>query len=294
MQSKKLFVSSIMAGLLLITGTLWLSTAQPANAQCGSQASSCKNCHEVQGQDPVNTDGTAWHQSHAFGDFCYICHAGNNQAMDKEAAHIGMASPLSDVKAACQQCHPDDVMDRARKYATVLGTQIDTGGGASAVALTTHQGQAANSDQPSGSDEVPVAASGGIPGMNAMVVNDPNTVDYVQHYEETVLGKRPTNWGNVILLVLIGAIVVGGGSFVLRREGWVRITFVETKQVEREYPSDVVEMLPEIARLKPAARKSLRLILAKQPVAGEFLISLDKLTQDDPSNQEFSGYWLFC
>ena len=66
-------------GLAVIAVVAW---PRPASAQCGSSASSCKNCHEVQGQDAVNADGTGWHQSHAFGDFCYICHAGNNQSMD--------------------------------------------------------------------------------------------------------------------------------------------------------------------------------------------------------------------
>ncbi len=54
---------------------------------------------------PVNSDGTAWHTSHAFGDFCYICHAGNNQAKEKtEATRHG--PPLSDLKASCQQLPP--------------------------------------------------------------------------------------------------------------------------------------------------------------------------------------------
>ena len=78
MQSKKHFIFPIVAGalLLLFSGIAFVGV-KPAQAQCGSQASSCKNCHEVQAQAPVNTDGTGWHQSHAFGDFCYICHAGN-------------------------------------------------------------------------------------------------------------------------------------------------------------------------------------------------------------------------
>ena len=106
MQTRRYFLAlSILGLVLLIASGVWLATAQPASAQCGSQASSCKNCHEVQGQKPVNNDGTAWHQSHAFGDFCYICHGGNSQVMDKTAAHTGMVPPLSDVKAACQQCH---------------------------------------------------------------------------------------------------------------------------------------------------------------------------------------------
>ena len=77
MHHKKTAFSFLFAGLaLVVAASIFLATASPASAQCGSQASSCKNCHEVQGQDPVNSDGTGWHQSHAFGDFCYICHIG--------------------------------------------------------------------------------------------------------------------------------------------------------------------------------------------------------------------------
>ncbi len=76
MGRKEPFVGMITAGILLIVITsIWLGSATPVNAQCGSQASSCKNCHEVQGEMPVNKMAPAWHQSHAFGDFCYICHA---------------------------------------------------------------------------------------------------------------------------------------------------------------------------------------------------------------------------
>ena len=71
---------------------------------------------------PVNNDGTAWHTSHAFGDFCYICHAGNQQVKDENEAHTGMVPPLSDIKASCMQCHPNDLQDRAQVYATALGS----------------------------------------------------------------------------------------------------------------------------------------------------------------------------
>src|SRR5689334_14849568 len=122
MQPKRLFALPMTIGvLILLVSAIALIAAQPAKAQCGSQASSCKNCHEVQGQKSVNSDGTKWHQSHAFGDFCYICHGGNQQSTDKTAAHTGMAAPLSDVKASCQQCHPNDLDARAKVYADILG-----------------------------------------------------------------------------------------------------------------------------------------------------------------------------
>ena len=102
------FFAALGGAVLLVVGLMsW--TPKPAQAQCGSQASSCKNCHETQGQMPVNTSGE-WHQAHAFGDFCEFCHAGNVQATAKEEAHVGLAAPLDDVKAGCQSCHPSDYM----------------------------------------------------------------------------------------------------------------------------------------------------------------------------------------
>ena len=108
-QKNKAFYLVFTGTAILIALGVFLFTAPTASAQCGSQASSCKNCHEVQGEMSVNSDGTGWHQSHAFGDFCYICHAGNNQATEKAAAHEGMVAPLADVQAACQQCHVADL-----------------------------------------------------------------------------------------------------------------------------------------------------------------------------------------
>ncbi len=115
MQIRKLgILLPIGLGILLLIGMVLLLPASSADAQCGSQASSCKNCHETQGKDPVNSDGTGWHTGHAFGDFCYICHAGNNQSMDQEQAHAGMVDPLSDVNAACASCHPADLTEQGK------------------------------------------------------------------------------------------------------------------------------------------------------------------------------------
>ncbi|MBK8025794.1 MAG: hypothetical protein IPK19_31485 [Chloroflexi bacterium] len=127
MHHKRLLVSLTSGGLSMLSLGFMLLLAQPVDAQCGSQASSCKNCHEVQAQAPVNNDGTGWHGSHAFGDFCYMCHAGNPQATEVDSAHTGMVPPLSDVEASCVQCHPDDLTDRAQVYATALNVEFGRG-----------------------------------------------------------------------------------------------------------------------------------------------------------------------
>ncbi len=266
MQFKRSIFWLMLVGLLLVTvSAAALMTAQPASAQCGSQASSCKNCHEVQGQIPVNADGTAWHQSHAFGDFCYICHAGNQQATDAAAAHTGMVPPLEDIKASCQQCHVNDLEARAQVYANALGVAIGSGSG----------------EQAAGGSEAAAPAAGSAPaatvsGCNEIVVDDPNLVDYAAHYDQTVLGKKPVNWGNVILLVMIAGIVVGGGGYVVTREKLVSVKFGDTRAVEGEYPADVVEMLPQISGLKAGTRKSLKNVLESKK-AEKALDLLDSL-----------------
>ncbi len=267
---KKTAFYFLLAGvtIVIVTGIL-LATTTPASAQCGSQASSCKNCHEVQAEMPVNADGTGWHQSHAFGDFCYICHAGNNQAIDKAAAHEGMVAPLSDVAASCQQCHVADLQDRAQVYATTLGVEIGSGsvapvsGGSDAVPVSVVSAPVTESNQ-----------------CNEVVVDDPNVINYAQNYDEIVLGKKPTNWGNMILIGMISMIAVGGGGFVVTREKLVNVKFGDTRKVDDEYPADVVEMLPKIAGLKADARKSLKNVLENKK-ADKVLDLMDAVVRKD-------------
>src|SRR5271157_5536899 len=265
MQRKKLFLVLVSTGaLIVIISGAALAITQPAHAaqcgsqassvlaQCGSQISSCKNCHEVQEKKPVNNDGTPWHTSHAFGDFCYICHGGNQQATDETAAHMGMVPPLSDIKASCQSCHPNDLQARAQVYATKLGVQIGSGDASAATGSSngTPAATATSSAVPASSNTSatpqPVAVQ-----QSALAPNNPDLVNYIQRYNENVLGQNPTNWGNVILLVMIGALLIGGGALVISREGLVKVSFKETKPVEGDYPADVVEMVPQIAKLKP-------------------------------------------
>jgi hypothetical protein len=271
MPNKKTAFSFLFTGLVLVILTVvLLMTTTPASAQCGSQASSCKNCHEVQAQDPVNADGTQWHQSHAFGDFCYICHAGNQQATDKAAAHQGMVSPMTDVKASCQQCHAADLDARAKVYADILGVQV--GSAAAAPAASTPEAGASTTEV------APITALS--QSSNEVVVDDPNAVNYVQNYDEIVLGKKSINWGNMILIGMIGLMVVGGGGFVATREKFVNVKFGDRRKVDDEYPADVVELLPRIAGLKPDARKSLKKVLENKK-ADKVLDLMDVVTRKD-------------
>lgn len=286
--NKKPFLLSLGGLMILLAGiSLWLlATPQPAAAQCGSQASSCKNCHEVQGQAPVNNDGTGWHQSHAFGDFCYICHAGNQQATDIDAAHAGMAAPLSDVKAACQQCHPNDLTERAQVYAVALGVDVGSGG-PNQVSTTSVPpgGGAATNEQPANpapAIQQPVVSA---PASTQLVVNDPNLVDYVQRYNQIVLGEYPVNWGNIILFGLIGLVVVGGGGFVVFNEMRLSRASAATKKVEGEYPAEVVDMLPAIAGLKSQTRQALKKILANPQKTDKVLGLIDAVVSEEKAGE---------
>ena len=278
MQRKKLFLTIAAVGFMLVLTTgLWLATAQPVKAQCGSQASSCKNCHEVQGQDSVNSDGTGWHQSHAFGDFCYLCHAGNNQATDKDAAHAGMVPPLSDVKAACQSCHVKDYNERATVYANILGVQIGTG--------STSTGEVT----PEPTKSAPVS-SGSNSSSGGLVTDDQQSIDYVHQYNESVLGKVTVNWGNVIVAGIIVIIVIFGGAFVYMNERKLRgvgldeevkATEVEATPIRLEdYPEEVIALLPKIKALNPVGRKALGKLIANPESASDLLLTMSRLDPD--------------
>jgi hypothetical protein len=222
MHNQKTFITFLTTGLLLVLAAgLWLATAQPVSAQCGSQASSCKDCHEVQGQKSVNTDGTGWHQSHAFGDFCYICHGGNTQSTDKDTSHQGLVDPMADVKASCQQCHPKDLDARAKVYFDKLGVAP---GGAEPTAVPA---AACPSPEPMMMPE----PANNIPADKTLVLAKPAyTVDYVARYNEQVLGVRTVNWGLIGLAALGVIVIVGAAAFVALKKGWVAVTFEKAPQ----------------------------------------------------------------
>jgi hypothetical protein len=267
MRKRKIPFFLIAFGVLLIVGASLWASATPVQAQCGSQASSCKNCHETQAQDPVNNDATTWHSQHSFGDFCYLCHGGNSQSTDKTAAHMGMVDPLANVTDSCKSCHAKDYQDLAQQYATTLGVTIANIGAGSS---PTGQAASPTQEMASASTAVPAAS---VPASEM--------VDYSQRYNEIALGQKSPNVGNIVLIVLIAALVLGGGFLVARREGWIKISFQDTKTIQGSYPTDVVEMVPDLAKLKLSARKDLRQILAKPATAAEVFALVTKLARKE-------------
>lgn len=252
-------------------------------AQCGSQASSCKNCHEVKGEDPVNAEGE-WHISHAFGDFCEFCHGGNVQATEKEAAHQGLIAPLDDVKTNCSSCH-EDYEPLAQGYAAALGVTIGTGGDSTEPPMdSSNTSEPAPTPQPLSDSEV-AAPSGS------------EIVDYVAQYSS---GNAPAiGAGNLVVGALLLATVVGGGIFVYWNEKRLRMAdrrspIADGKTGAAKAPAstsicdlpmvDVRAMSPELAKLLPTLQsldprtlRALRVILSDRKRGEEMLQSLSAI-----------------
>jgi len=270
----------ITSGVILLFVALALVPASRAEAQCGSQASSCKNCHEVQGQHPVNNNGE-WHTQHAFGDFCAFCHAGNVQATDEDAAHAGMVAPLSDVQASCAACHPEDALDLGKVYGAALGVEVGTGGGASPGGSSPSGGAPAGSSSSAQADQPPL-----------IVPPDSGVIDFNQRYAETVAGKREMNIGNLILSVLIAMIALGGGGYVLWRERKARMARAPHLAEDRPSSSaatpmeiegvspEIAALLPQLEALNPLGRRALARLLEDPASASDLLYRLSRLDPD--------------
>jgi hypothetical protein len=191
----KKHIGFILLMAVLVATVVFIAYPRPADAQCGSAASSCKSCHEVQKVMPVNTNG-AWHTQHAFGDFCAFCHSGNTKDKDKAGAHKGMVDVFADVKGACQSCHPNDYNDRAKKYADALGKTISSGtsGGTTPTSASTTTTSAGTTTTASNANCGPAAPTGS------------QTIDLNKVYAG-LDQPGPNILGNVILIGMIIAVV---------------------------------------------------------------------------------------
>lgn len=274
MRRRFVYLLTIFGGALVLAAVALSLTPTPAEAQCGSQASSCKNCHEAQNQMPVNRDGTGWHESHAFGDFCANCHGGNVQSTDAAAAHTGLVAPLEDLQTNCAACHPADMQERATVYAAVLGvslTSIDT-----TTTDTTTNNPDATAPVITPTTPAPAPTTSAVNSENV-----PGLIDYNQQYAETVLGQRPINWGNVILGVLIVGMAGGGGAFAFFNERKLARR-AATAQSQPAAPVPAValtaaDLLPSLALLDPRSLRALQAILREPERANALLLTLARL-----------------
>jgi hypothetical protein len=117
-------------------------------------------------------------------------------------------------------------------------------------------------------------------------VSSADLVDYVARYNQEVLHRQPTNWGNVILIGLVVLLALGGAYFVNHREGWISIAFTEKKPLAREYPEDVADIAAQVAKLNRVSRESLAHLLDKPAALSELLSALDRLSADDASAEQ--------
>jgi len=193
-----------------------------------------------------------------------------------------MIDPISNINTSCKSCHPTDAAAKAQVYAVTLGKQVGLG------ASTSSSSQAAPTAAPAAGQSTSAPTQSAPAAAPAAAIPAVDMVDYSQRYDAVALGKQPVNIGNIILVTLLAVFVLGGGLVVLRREGWINISFDNPKRVavQEKYPPDVVRMLPDLSRLKRASRKNLQNILAKPQAAGDLFASIDRLTQQDVASSE--------
>lgn len=277
----------LLGSFILAISLMW---PDAANAQCGSSASSCKNCHEVQAEYPVNNSGD-WHTAHAFGDFCEFCHAGNVQATAQDEAHAGMEYPLENINASCLSCHPSDVDERAAVYAVALGVTVGSSGGGGTTAVPPSDSPPADAAPPAEPDTTAdTAVADPAPASDGGAI-----VDYNRQYDLTVLNQRePVNVGNVILVILLVGMTGLAAYLIWRWEG-LNVKWHELRGVPalagaggagtavRPTPRLRTPAAPPVPRSTPAAlpqdAKLADLLAQMQQVDPETLASLTRLLQ---------------
>lgn len=291
----KWFFATLIAALTLLFGAMMLVSAQPASAQCGTSASSCKNCHETQGKGSVANNGD-WHKAHAFGDFCEFCHAGNVQAAAQDEAHVGMVAPLGDVKASCQGCHPDDYNPLAQTYASTLGVDLMSGGGG---------GTQPPADSAPGGDD---SCTTGPTAISAPLGDE--EIDFNLLYAEaTTPPPLISNWGNIILVLMI--VGVAAVFFVTawswenwgqKAADWINhnispvpqamaaamarsdggLSEIDPGQVEAllAQKPELQRLLPRLLKLPPEKLAALDALLANPKRSSEILAAIRSTTKD--------------
>jgi uncharacterized protein len=200
----------IFVTLLCIT---WLAEANPVNAQC-SNPSSCKTCHEVQGEKSVANLGL-WHQQHAVYDFCGVCHGGNPTATDVNEAHANITRNLQDMPSSCKNCHSNDLEKRYKTYADVLGVTDTTN--LEAAKQSSPRVNGAFSFLGIRPAQVPGVTQTPPPGQSTTSTKPPQST-------------TPNNSGTIVLLGLLVFLILGGGGYVGWREGLFRIKTQPSKK----------------------------------------------------------------
>ena len=202
MNRKPLLLLIIPGSLLLVLALFFSLPTQNAEAQCAG-TSSCKNCHEVQGANPVNTSG-AWHSDHVVFDYCAQCHLGDPEAATKEAAHVGLVTKFQDMGAACKDCHAKDLDQKLAGYASTLNISD----------LSTLKNQPAAQTRVT---PTPAPELGSFLGMQPVEVGS-EVKGASTSTLPTVPAREENTTANLILAGLLVLGVVGGGGYITWNE----------------------------------------------------------------------------
>jgi hypothetical protein len=260
----------LLAAFVLV-GAIWLAILpSTADAQCGTQMSTCRNCHEVKGQLKVNVKGD-WHVNHAFGDFCVTCHGGDAKAKDAAPAHTGMVKPLENITAACASCHPADLKARADRYAKTLGVTAQLGSGAAAAPA----GAAGTPPAPSQPVTSTLASTGGSCGpIDGVAVG--GLVDFNLPQDS----GPGVNWGNLIVIGLIVAMGAAWAVIVLAQ--WIgaarkRMAEAAAKRPVAPLRPAVGTLVPVLAACDDATLDALSSLLKQQETGAQAIQTLSRL-----------------
>jgi len=234
-------------------------------AQCGSQASSCKSCHEVAGEDPINDKGD-WHTQHAFGDFCEFCHSGNVQATDKVEAHTGMVEPLGDLKLNCASCHAKDYQAKADVYAKTLGVTLGT------KAEPTKAPAASGEATPAAAQPAPAEPTAAPAQQPEAPAVNPDTfkatpttaevIDYVAQYKSAALPV--STGGNTLFiagLVVVGLTIVGSSGVLVWGH---KRTRPAAKPATDERSQAMAQLMPMLDQLDAAGLRDVTEFVAQR------------------------------
>ena len=258
-----------LAAPAIVAAALW-APADTARAACGASASSCKSCHEINRQMPVNTEGD-WHKDHAMGDYCSFCHGGNVQATDEAGAHEGMVDPFDDVKTSCSSCHQDDYEEKATIYADALGVTIGTGSDDGGGDGGTGDGGAAAPV----AGAAPASASGPV-------------LDFNEYYAKWLgePGMQGRDWFLVVMAVLL---------FVAFPATWAYFRYKDAvvawwKRPKAQPDKRTLELAARLENLDERTREHVLSLLADRGTASRVLAALGTLDPElltrKPSNDD--------
>jgi nitrate reductase gamma subunit len=144
------FRSLVWIGLgLIILLAAVVSDVHRTEAQAES---SCVNCHETQGKNPVRAVGQ-WHIQHSTLA-CEACHGGNPAAASQEAAHAGQTTNPLEAGTACEVCHSGTAQENVAAYKLLITPEA----AATAAIEPTQPGSATDAPTPMATPSVVAAA----------------------------------------------------------------------------------------------------------------------------------------